>query len=88
MSGGADSSRWIMEIKLCVCLVIKSNGRPWLRALDLLPRLCSLTSGRRPGHGHVVLIVAGASLVSGRTEKSRDTLLVLVGPRIRVRSRD
>lgn len=26
VSRGADSSRWIMEIKLCVCLVIKSNA--------------------------------------------------------------
>lgn len=75
-SRGADSSRWIMEIKLCVCLVIKSNAltvapSPGPSVQVVLPYLgCT---GRLPGH--VVLIGAGASPVSGRKcqqKESRD----------------
>lgn len=67
VSRGADSSRWIMEIKLCVCLVIKSNAltvapSPGPFAEVALPYLCC--TGRLPRH--VVLIGAGALLVSCR----------------------
>lgn len=66
-SRGADSSRWIMEIKLCVCSVIKSNAltvapSPGPSAQVVLPYLWC--TGRLPGH--VVLIGAGAPLVSRR----------------------
>lgn len=67
MSRGADSSRWILEIKLRVCLVIKSNAQ--IVALSHGPPAqvvfyCLICIGRLPRH--VVLIGAGASLVSCR----------------------
>lgn len=82
VSRGADSSRWIMEIKLCVCLVIKSNAMtmalsPGPPAQVVFPYLSC--TGRLPRHA--VLIGAGPLLVSCRKlpkKEPRDVTLRLI----------
>lgn len=81
MSRGADSSRWIMEIKLCVCLVIKSNAltvalSPGPPAQVVFPYLSC--TGRLPGHA--VLIGAGASPVSCRKLQGKEPRDVTLKP--------